>query len=358
MKFTITKKVIIDAMTSIQSITGRNSGFGMTAYVKLQCKDGVLTVTATDLTTTSICQYDAAVETPGEFLIHSAALYRTCKFAAGDDVSINCDSKGANVSSGGNTTRLLIADPQDFPDILDITHTESVEVESDDMLRALEIAAAVPATVGEKRAHIAGALFSASAGVLTIVSTEQGRLHEIKVPCVGDAVFAGIAPKTALVDLGKCIARSSRLSVAMTGSDLIVRTATRTIVSRLLEGRFPAYQQVLAERDGAKSVTVDRSLLMSALSRMMVVDDSMEMCINDDVMSLSAVAPEVGDTEEDVKVEAEGLHDFSAIVKCSYVYGICKCKDGETVVFDVVDGKNPIILRGDTENYAIMPMRN
>ena len=134
------------------------------------------------------------------------------------------------------------------------------------------------------------------------------------------------------------------------------------LVTRLIDGRFPNYRQVIPE-DNNNNVVIDSELFLHALRRVAILADEksrmVKFGVQKNLMTLVSDNSELGEAREEIDVEYKG-NDITIGLNAKYVMDILNVINVEKIVFKLKDADSScLITPTDNENYRciVMPMR-
>src|SRR5207245_317500 len=144
-----------------------------------------------------------------------------------------------------------------------------------------------------------------------------------------------------------------------TGS-VAFRIGALTMTSRLIEGEFPPYRQLLPE-DYESRLTVPRQQLQDAVRRVGLLareSSPVKMEFNALGVRLSSSSPDLGGAVEVVEAQYEGA-DMVAAFNPNYLSDGLNAASGDRVLLEVRDGLKPALIKGEGEEfvYLVMPVR-
>jgi DNA polymerase-3 subunit beta len=203
---------------------------------------------------------------------------------------------------------------------------------------------------------------------LRLVATDGHRLALAQAPVEAEVEMAGIVPRKAVQELGRVLAATDRVELAMGESKLFVRTEGFELVSKLVEGQFPNYEQVMPKASPGRLV-VERELLLAAIRRVAVVADDrtrpVRLTASAGEVRLEASSQELGEAEETVPAEFTG-EPLTIAFNARYVLDALGPMEGRWVIGGLKDGLSPGVFAGAVEpggppdesyRCVIMPMR-
>jgi DNA polymerase-3 subunit beta len=183
-----------------------------------------------------------------------------------------------------------------------------------------------------------GVLAEVRDGAIRFVATDGHRLARCTIKDSGlrNAKKADIIipPKTLALVQRLAVDDNARVELMLTRSYAIFTIGETTIYSRLLEGPFPNYEQVIP-RENPKRAVVERGPLMASLRRVSILADSIthqvRFCLRKGEIQLKVQTVDIGDATENLKTDYEGA-DLDIGFNAAYLTEALKNMDGEKVV--------------------------
>jgi len=197
---------------------------------------------------------------------------------------------------------------------------------------------------------------------VTFVATDSYRLAVRELVATAGGEMKAIVPERALSEAGRAASGIERgeIELLVDEAQVSFRVGEFTLTSRLIEGEFPNYRQLLPEGYESR-LTVSRQQLMDAVRRvgLLARDTSpVRMEFNALGVKLSSSSPDLGQAVEAVEAQYEG-EDLTAAFNPQYLIDGLAAATGETVRIEVRDGLKPGLVRGESDafTYLVMPVR-
>jgi DNA polymerase-3 subunit beta len=153
------------------------------------------------------------------------------------------------------------------------------------------------------------------------------------------------------------------IDVALGDRDVVFRVGGAEITTRLIEGDFPNYQQLIP-KDYPNRLTVARDALQAAVNRVRLVGQSRDtapirLSMSAETLELSAIAADVGEAHETVEAKYDGS-DLTVAFNSQFLLDGIDAAASAEVVLESIDPLKPAVLRAtDTPDflYLLMPVR-
>jgi DNA polymerase-3 subunit beta len=214
----------------------------------------------------------------------------------------------------------------------------------------------------EARPVLTGVLTEVSREGVTFVATDSYRLAVREVVATAGGEARAIVPERALSEAGRAAAAVEKgdIEILLDEAQVSFRVGEFTLTSRLIEGEFPNYRQLLPEGHESR-LTVSRQAITDAVRRVGLLareTSPVRMEFNALGVKLSSSSPDLGQAVEAVEAGYEG-EDLTVAFNPQYLIDGLAAATGETVRIEVRDGLKPGVVRGESDafTYLVMPVR-
>lgn len=282
------------------------------------------------------------------------------------DSELILELEGDTLHVGGLRSRykLTTEDATLYPDVPDFTAAEYVSLAAKDLRDA--ITRTVFATdVESTRYALGGCLFEFGETQLTIVATDGRRLAQQVCPIEWEGGAASpaspVIPTAALSALKRQVHDDDPpVHIAQTKTAVNFRTERAVLSTRLVEGRFPRYQDVFPAAVEKFTTRFQVGELAAAIdqSRITTSEESrgVDWLLKDGLLTMSGVASDVGSSE--VEMPVEWPHKpLTFTIDPRYVIDALRALDeADEIDMEAIDEKNAIVYRSGTYTYVVMPL--
>ena len=278
MKVKCDTAVLAESLALVSSVVPARSPKPVLANVKLVTGDGSLELMATDLevgirrTVTGV-----EVSEPGEVLLPAAQASNIVREATDKSIELAAEEKNCVISYSGATYNLPCDDPADFPEMPGFSEKNAITVRAGDLKLMIE-RTKFAAAREQARYALNGILFSLKGETLKLVATDGRRLALVKGKAKnkGGIEAEPIIPTKAMDLLDKLMTNpDEKIQVEVGDSHVVAQTAAGTLYSRLVEGHFPSYDEVIP-KDCDKTLTIPTASLLSAVRRAALITTTEE----------------------------------------------------------------------------------
>jgi DNA polymerase-3 subunit beta len=217
----------------------------------------------------------------------------------------------------------------------------------------------------EVRPILTGILVSVDGDTLTMVATDSYRLSvkhtKLEAP-VGAQLEANV-PARALRELARIVGQTGveEVEIAMPGNQIVFRAGHYQLSSRLIDGQFPSYRQLLPDAFDHE-VRLPKSELLDVTRRIRHLaqrNAPLRLGFNEGELTVSAETPEIGDASESMPCSFEGEELVIAFNPAFFIEGI-ESIETEELLLRLTSPLRPGLLQqaGDEDfSYLVMPIR-
>ena len=351
-----------EALALAGSIVATRTPKPVLQCIKLSAADGVLTLLATDLE--AGCRYQvSAVEVveEGEALIPAARLSGIVRESAGDEsLTIETEKQAVHLRGSGSHFKVFGYDPGEYPAVADFADEADFEVDAG--LLAKMIGKTLFATA---KAHshyaISGVLWEASGKKLKLVATDGHRLAQATgtlSKAAGDVT--AIVPGK-LMGLIQRIAGDAdgKLAVKIQENQILVRSARAVLVSSLVQGNFPKYNDVVPT-DCNRKATVATSQLEHRIRQAALLTNEeskgIRLSFQAKQVTLTSRAPETGEAEVTCPITFEG-DPVEIAFNPAFLLEALRVVETDEITIGMNESNKPAVMRAGSDFlYVLMPV--
>ena len=320
---------------------------------------------ATDLGVAVTAEIAAEAKREGGITVSAKHLFEIIKGLPGDQVHLKrTEINHCEIRAGNAEFRMVGMADKDFPKLADPREVTYGKLDAA-VLREFIAKTIFAVSTDETRAHLSGVLWESAGDRMRMVSTDGHRLCKIERDLPGvPALEAGvIVPRKGLLEIRRLIEEvDGSCDVGFDKGCLFVATSAATLSVKLVDAKFPPYDQVIP-KDNDKFVTADRLALLDALRRVSLVasdrTSGVKVEVTPGAMRLSSENPDLGEAHEDLAVEYTGA-PIAAGFNARYLIDALQEMAAEEVKIEMSGDLDPALLRpmaADDYLCVVMPMR-
>ena len=365
MDFYITKEEVVKSLNLTLGVVEKRQTLPILSNVLFEVDESSLKLTATDLeseisTTSTISNFKSGGKTtaPARKLSDLCRLMPDLAeihfFLDGDNLKIETESGKYNLST---------LPSEDFP-VFEIEDAQSQINVSSQNLKNLISKTSFAMGNQDWRHYLNGLYMMIDDKVITTVATDAHRLA-MATSSLNEASSestSGIVPRKSINEIGKLVGDESENVVIQLGQTSIAANVSgTTFVSKLIEGKFPDYEQVIPSGESSLLV-VDRKNFSESLSRVSVLSSEkykgVRIITKKDSLNISANNPEKEQGEENLSCEYQG-EEIDIAFNVNYLQEILSTIDSEKIEINFFGSEKSCLITDPTsENlkYVVMPL--
>lgn len=308
-------------------------------------------------------EVEAEVTRIGEVVLPAKIFVDIVRRLPEDTVHIEVDDKlTATIVSGTSEFSLIGISAQDYPDLPQIDQSSNIAINSSLLRSMVRQTIFAIADTDAKPIHT-GTLFCLEDNEIRLVSVDGYRLALRKEPLQGGPSLQFVVPGKTLAEISRLIPDSDDLvDISVGKKHIIFRTASYSVISRLLEGEFLDYRTTIPQSHSTEIVVNTRALIDSVERVSIVITDRLKSpvrCrINQNTAKLSCVTT-LGKANDEVPVLLGG-DDLEIGFNNKYFLDALKNSDCDEVKIQMTGAVNPIkiIANGDSSFiFLVLPVR-
>lgn len=373
MKFRISKEAFLDGLQKVQHVVSNRTTLPILSNVLLVAKGGKLHLTTTDLDVGISGAVDAQVEKEGATTLPAKRLVSIVRELPSSEVAVAVDNKNvATIESGPSFFRIIGLSQDEFPPLADFADSKVFEIEQRVLRDGLRKTSYAIST-DETRYVLNGIFASFREGKLTLVATDGRRLAmvdtDLEFPESNESDV--IIPTKAIQELQRLAGDDGVVVVKLSDSQVSFTVGDTLLVSKLIEGNYPNYRQVIPS-DPEERVKISREALFETVRRVSLLSsdksNSVKLVFREDQLEVTANSPDVGEARETLDIPYRGKQ-MQIAFNPEFLMAPLRNLDGDSVLLDLIDEMSPGVIRvpstasdaGPSDAgsflYVLMPMR-
>jgi DNA polymerase-3 subunit beta len=371
MELVVRKNELLRELQLFQGIVERKNTIPILANVLMEAKGDEVRMLATDLEVALRSRCQASVAKGGSLTLPAKKLYEIIKALPETEVTIQEDKNGVKVTAERFDSRMQTLPREDFPTLPEGTGNGRATLARSSMKEM--VAKTQFAITGEDtRYFLNGALFVLRPDNMSLVATDGHRLALVTVTRDGQDVGIGsgeelkkILPKKTLLELGKLLTEGDGDILYESGENhLFFEVAGRVLVSRMIDGQFPAYERVIPKGND-KLIEFERERLTNAVKRVALLSNERSRAVKFEIdkgkVEVTSSSSEFGEAREQLLVDYTGAA-MTISFNAQYVLDFLNVVETDIVSLSLKDEVSQAVMKpvgadGYDYTYVIMPMR-
>jgi DNA polymerase-3 subunit beta len=359
-KFKCDRDDLSNALQTVQRAVSSRPGIPALTGVLISATGQELMLITTDLEVSARLSIQVQVQEEGVALVPARLLADMVKSFEQAPVEFQAEANQARIACGNYEGTLRCLPAEDFPALPEPAGNR-VRVNAGELAEAINQVTRA-ASRDEARPILTGVLLEISREGLTLVATDSYRLSMRELPATAEGEAKTLVPERALTEAGRAATGDEKADAELfvDQGQVAFKVGGLTLTSRLIEGEFPNYRQLLPEGYDNR-LTASRQQFLDAVRRVGLLareNAPVKMEFNALGVRLSSSSPDLGDAVEVVEAQYEG-EEMTAAFNPQYLADGLTAAVGERVRVEVRDGLKPAVIKGENEGflYLAMPVR-
>ncbi len=365
-KISLAQKVLTKKIQGISAVVPTKTSLPILSTFLMEVKKDKVHLTANDLDVSLTTIVDCEIEGEGTIAVPGKKFFEIARSLPDDTVEITAEAEKLGVKCKRSRFRIVGKSAEEFPKLPEQKPLASFTVKTETINSMIE--KTIYAVSNDlTRPSLCGVLWESKGGNITMVATDGHRLA--KVDYEGD--FKNLEGKEFIVSpkalniLRSLIDEKEEVKISLAENHITFDLEDSIIYSRLIEGPFPDYNQVIPKQN-EKELVVNREELTDACRRVSilssVITHQVKLSITPEVLTLSVNTPDVGEAVEELRCRFKG-DSLEIGYNARYLLDILKTMETEEVAFllDRSDNTGIVVPVDDGEDLhhqcLLMPLR-
>ncbi|MCX5921200.1 MAG: DNA polymerase III subunit beta [Candidatus Melainabacteria bacterium] len=376
MKFTVQRDDFYLAVNSVQRATATRVIQPILANILIECESSTapLKLSATDLDFSLQTSLNAEISIPGRATLSAKKLSEIlAKLPSKAMVQFEIDPvvQSCHISCGSSVFDMRTLPAEEFPSIPVIDSSTAIELSLPALVQCIK-QTEFAASKTDTNNILGGVFFKLSSDGLDLVSTDGSRLARRKESLEGLTLaetVTAIIPARTLQEFMKLAQtnageQTDTALVAIQNGQVFLSTTRFNAVSRLLDGQYPRYEQLIP-RECKLQAKMNRAALTAALERTAVMANErtsiVRMTLSQGQLVLAADTPDVGNSKDMMPIHYDATEDLTIAFNFHFVLGALKVMDGDDLLMETNGALAPTLFKdADTPDAylcLVMPVQ-
>ena len=367
MKLEIDKRDLLSLIGKTQNIVEKRNTMPILVNVLLEVDQSTLKVFATDLEVSLTDQIKVQVHQTGKVAVSAKSLFDIAKeLSEGPITLIKKENNWLEIRQGKYTSKIVGISADEYPIFPTYNSQAFISIDAK-VLKEMIDKTIYSVSNDETRYHLNGVFFELSPqGGIKMVATDGHRMSLVNKPMGETSLGANqgvIIPRKGLHEIKKILEGvDGNVEIAIEGSQFVLKHSSTVLMIRLIEGKYPNYQQFIPQKLSQK-VMISRESFLTSLKRVSLLANvkskAVLLNLSNGRMEISSNNPELGDAKEEIEVDYQG-GEIKIGFNAKYITDILTSMDQDKIDFELNDHLSPGLMRPHndaTYTCVIMPMR-
>ena len=365
MKFSIMKENILDELQLLQGIVEKRNTMPILANILMKAEGTEVELTGTDLEVGLRTHFEAQIDEPGAVTVSGKKIFEIVKsLPDGKPVTFKEDRElRMEVTAGESEFKVNCLPKEDYPQVPEPKFEKKISFPVEQFRSMID--RVFFAIAQEQRYYLNGALMVLKDKSIELVSTDGHRLSYTG-KTLDDLALAKeirvIVAKKTLSELRKY--DEGQVEFALDENNLFFRCGHRTLLSRVIESKFPNFDAVIP-KDNPNVVVLPRDEFSNAIRRVSLLSAErsrgIKFTLEKNRLRMFSSNPEIGEARDRLDIEYNGPA-IEIGFNSQYILDFLNTTEGEKIRFELKDENSAALMRPETDGeikslYVLMPMK-
>ncbi len=372
MKFKINRDHFSNGLAQVLNVVGSKAAMPILSNVLIEAEKDGISLTTTNLDLGIRCKIKAEVKETGSVTLPVKRLATIVRELPNVDVAFDSSANHqVKIASGGSNFRIMGIGAEEFPKLPDSGDDKTYHLDQGELATMLGNVAYAQST-DETRYILNGVYFNFKDGKLSLVATDGRRLALVGKELTVPAASAGaiILPAKTVAELLRLLGKGEKVKIAFnerraafqidTGKEAGGLTDSIYLFSKVVEGNYPNYQQVIP-KETHQRIKLERELFLQCVHRAALVtsekSNSVKIKLTANLLEITASSPDFGEAHESMAISYSGP-DLQVAFNPQFVMDPLRALTKDEVFFELKDEVSPGVFK-TLESFVcvIMPVR-
>lgn len=366
MKASVLKENLSKALSVCGRVVSTRGSLEILSNLMLSTENGRMKISATNLEVGINYWIGGKIEKEGDITIPARLFTDVVNSIISEKIEITVDELDVHIKSENDKLTIKGLPAEDFPIIPTIKDEETFSIEANELKDALNLVN-FAAAIDESRPVLSGIYFQIEEDKLTLAATDSYRLAEkvLKLAKKTSKKYEVIVPAKTMIELARVLSDiSGEIKIFITDNQILFAAKDLEFTSRLIEGQFPNYKQIIPEENETKA-TIPSNEFVGVLKVASLFARESANSVNlyfktKGEIEVKAVSAQVGESNSVIKTEVTGK-DGEIAFNAKYIIDALSNIKENKVTFEISGKLNPGTLKPDGSKdytYIIMPLRS
>ena len=362
MKLKTEKEPLAKAIQTFQNVISTKATLPILSNFLMETQKGKIHMAATDLDVGISLSLPVEIAEEGSITIPAKRFFDIVRDLPEGQIDITVRKNNSiSIETQKCFFKLMGLPKEEFPKLPKLHEKESITL-NQQLLKNMLTLTHFAVSREETRYILNGVLFVAKGKSIKLVATDGRRLALIEkaLELPGDFKKEVIVPVKAIQELIRNLQDEDEVKIAFGENQISFQFDNMVLVSRLIEGQFPNYEQVIP-KEGKDKIRIDREKFLGAAKRVSILtspdSQSIKIDLFKDKLIFSKNSPDMGEAREEIDIEHKG-QEFSVGFNPQYLIEALKNLKDQDISLELTGPESPGVIRAEGNYvYIVLPMQ-
>lgn len=361
MRFQINKETLLQAVSVANRLATTRATLPILQNLYLEASKDQLIIRVTDLEQTLEVKINSQIDEKGKITIPARLLSDYLQNNSDPEIQLETTDLNLQLKSTNHQAQIIGLPAEDYPQIPQFKPDKQIVLEGNLLKEAIN-KTVFACSISDTQPILNGELWRFQGGELIIVATDGYRLAkhqlQVKTSSIGDYLI----PRKTILELDKII-NQEEVEVSFSQSQVRFQIGETSLISRVIEGTFPAYEAIIPKSRPLEIKAEGTELLKSLRLASLFARDSaysVKFKLDGSQLIVTAVSAQLGENSNKVKIDPPSTNDLIVSLNAQYLIEALN-HFPRAVKLGLSDKNNPLVLTeldNDRYLYLLMPLRS
>ncbi len=352
MKFTISKNIIENIVSSMQPFLNKKDSSSITSHIYLEVLNTNLIIKSTDYEMG--CQAhvsDIKDIIDGKATVNGSNFLNIIRRLKDDDIIFEVVDNNLNIKQKRSNFKLPMYDANEYPSFPQLDDLKNLDINTISLINSIK--KITPSIDNNNpKFELNGALIDIKAQKINFVATDTRRLAVSNLENFSNEEIQIIIPKKAIIEIQKLFLDEANIKYDDT--NLVVSNNNYTFFTKLINGKFPDYERIIP-KSLKHNFSLSKALLIEAIKLVTSIESKIKITFNSDAIIFESL-----DDDSESKTQIDSNLDiqesFYIAVNSKYILDFLSSTNNENINVGFNESNLPFYLEDDNFITIVMPI--
>jgi DNA polymerase III subunit beta len=360
MNITVEKGLLLPPLSKLVNITERRAIMPILSNVLISFSQQGIDFFSTDLELSAMSRVQHSNEASTRIVLHARKFLEILKEMEAEAINLDIQDNTITISQRQSEFVLSLQDAEEFPEVKEISGTEEFIIRGKMFLEMLDkVGFAISSD--ETRYVLTGMYVTGSEGTITVVGTDGFRMALYQGNAPISSGFKGIIiPKRSVQEIGRMVGEEEDLRIVVGEKHVQFSSPSVTVISRLIEGSFPDYENVIP-KNNANILTIEKAKFLRGLRKVSTIvnkSEPIKVALSDNTLEIETES-DIGRAKEVLNVDYNG-EKLTMNFNIKFLMEAASHIEGENIVIKAPSAYGAVLFEGEKADHyknIVMPIR-
>lgn len=352
MKFTISKSIIENIVSSIQPFLNKKDSSSITSHIYMEVLNANLIIKSTDYEMgceATVCDIKDIID--GKATVNGGNLLNIIRRLKDDNIDFEVADNNLNIKQKRSNFKLPMYDPNEYPSFPQLENLTSLQINTINFINSIK--KITPSIDNNNpKFELNGALIDIKSQKINFVATDTRRLAVSTLENISNNETQIIIPKKAIVEIQKLFLDEAEIKYDET--NLVISNNNYTFFTKLINGKFPDYERIIPN-NLKYSFPLQKSLLIESIKLVTSIESKIKIIFNPQNIVFESLDDD-SESRTMVDVNLSIDEDFYIAVNSKYILDFLSSTNNENITIGYNDSNLPFYLEDGNFITIVMPI--